>query len=231
MKNSKIDDISILIAEDEKQLLEPMVEYLQLFFSNVFWARDGLIAYEKYLKYKPDIVIADIHMPRLDGLSLSKKIRENDKSTRIIIATAHSEQEKLLEAIELNLVKYLIKPVKSDDLKNLLLSLVDELRQGNNYLYFSKDLYWDLKRKKLFQDKKEISLKPREIITLDLLCSNANQTVSSIDIFNYIFCDQPERDFSSDSITSLIKRLRQKLPKDIIRTSYGAGYILEVKNK
>ena len=105
--NFKISDISILIAEDEKELLEPMVEYLELFFTNVYWARDGLSAYEKYLKHKPDIVIADINMPRLDGLSLAKQIRDNDKITKIIIATAHSEQEKLLKAIELNLVKYL----------------------------------------------------------------------------------------------------------------------------
>jgi len=111
MNHNKIDDISILVAEDETKLLHTMVEYLQLFFTHVYAAENGLRAYELYLEKHPDIIIADIHMPLLDGLSLIKKIRREDRKTKIIITTAHSDKEKLLQAIELNLVKYLIKPV------------------------------------------------------------------------------------------------------------------------
>jgi len=129
MPSKKICDISILIAEDEKKLLNTMVEYLELFFENVYTAEDGLTAYEIYKKQKPDIIIADIQMPNLDGLSMIEKIRKKDLRTKIIITTAHSEKEKLIQAIELHLVKYLTKPVQSDILKEILLSLVDELRQ------------------------------------------------------------------------------------------------------
>jgi len=222
---NKIDDISILIAEDETKLLHSMVEYLQLFFSDVYATQDGQEAYRVYKSKHPDIVIADIHMPLLDGLSLIKKIREKDKKTKVIITTAHSDKEKLLQAIELNLVKYLIKPVQSDTLKQLLFSLVDEIRNDSAIIPLKEGYLWDRENKKLFQGKKEIALKPREQKVLDLLIEKAGETVSSIDIYNYLYEDQPERDFSSNAITSLIKRLRQKLPKETLKSSYGVGYI------
>ncbi len=229
MSNAKISDISILIAEDETQLLNSMVEYLELFFENVYTAEDGLSAYEIYEKQKPDIIIADIHMPRLDGLSMIEKIRKKDLKTKIIITTAHSEKEKLMQAIELHLVKYLIKPVQSDRLKELLLSLVDELRQKKNRVYLKESFYWDKTKKRLFRNEDEIVLKPKEQKVLELLCSHTNQSISAIDIYNYLYQDQPERDFSSDAITSLMKRIRQKLPKETIKSSYGVGYILQTK--
>ena len=229
MSSAKISDISILIAEDEKQLLNSMVEYLELFFENVYTAEDGLSAYEIYEKQKPDIIIADIHMPRLDGLSMIEKIRNKDLQTKIIITSAHSEKEKLMQAIELHLVKYLVKPVQSDKLKEILFSLVDDLRQKKDRVYLKESFYWDKTKKRLFQDEDEIALKPKEQKVLELLCSHTNQSISAIDIYNYLYEDQPERDFSSNAITSLMKRIRQKLPKETIKSSYGVGYILQTK--
>ena len=229
MPSKKICDISILIAEDEKKLLNTMVEYLELFFENVYTAEDGLTAYEIYKKQKPDIIIADIHMPHLDGLSMIEKIRKKDLRTKIIITTAHSEKEKLIQAIELHLVKYLIKPVQSDILKEILLSLVDELRQTRDRVYLKEAFYWDKTKKRLFHNKDEIELKPKERKVLELLCSRSNQSISSFDIYNYLYEDQPERDFSSNAITSLMKRIRQKLPRETIKSSYGVGYILQTK--
>ncbi len=229
MSSEKISDISILIAEDEKQLLNSMVEYLELFFENVYTAEDGLTAYGIYEKKKPDIIVSDIHMPRLDGLSMIEKIRQKDLKTKIIITTAHSDKEKLMQAIELHLVRYLIKPVQSDKLKELLLSLVDELRQKKDRIYLKESYYWDRSKKRLFHNEDEVALKPKEQKVLELLCSRTNQSISAIDIYNYLYEDQPERDFSSDAITSLMKRIRQKLPKETIKSSYGIGYILQTK--
>jgi DNA-binding response OmpR family regulator len=229
MSNVKIPDISILIAEDEEQLLNSMLEYLELFFENVYTAQDGKTAYEIYEKVKPDIIISDINMPHLDGLSMIEKIRKKDQQTKIIITTAHSEKEKLMQAIELHLVKYLVKPVQSDKLKELLLSLVDKLRQKRDHIYLKEDFYWDKTKKRLFHKKDEVSLKPKEQKALEFLCSHSNQSISAIDIYNYLYEDQPERDYSSDAITSLMKRIRQKLPKETIKSVYGVGYILQTE--
>ena len=227
--NEKISDITVLVAEDEKQVLEPMVEYLQLFFEHVYTARDGLNAYRIYESKKPDIIISDIHMPHMDGLTMIEKIRKKDRQTKIIITTAHSEKEKLMQAIELHLVKYLIKPVQSDLLKELLFSLVAELRQDAERVDLKEGYYWESSKMLLFNKGEEVALKEKEKIVLDLLCAHANQTVSSFDIYNHLYEDQPNREFSSNSITSLMKRIRPKLPADTISTVYGVGYILYTK--
>ena len=229
MSSEKISDISILIAEDEKQLLNSMVEYLELFFDTVYKAEDGLSAYKVYETHNPDIIITDINMPHLDGLSMIEKIRKKDLKTKIIITTAHSEKEKLMQAIELHLVKYLVKPIQSDELKELLLSLVNELRLKRDRIRLKEGFYWDKTKKRLFHEEDEIDLKPKEQKVLELLCSRSNQSISAIDIYNYLYEDQPERDFSSDAITSLMKRIRQKLPKETIKSTYGVGYILQTK--
>jgi DNA-binding response OmpR family regulator len=229
MNNTKICDISILIAEDEEQLLNSMHEYLELFFKNVYTAQDGQTAYEIYKKNRPNIIISDINMPHLDGLSMIEKIRKKDLQTKIIITTAHSEKDKLMQAIELHLVKYLVKPVQSDKLKELLLSLVNELRGKRDYIYLKDEFYWDKRKKRLFHKVDEIDLKPKEQKVLELLCSRTNQSTSAIDIYNYLYKDQPKRDFSSNAITSLMKRIRQKLPKEIIKSVYGVGYILQTE--
>jgi len=225
----KISDISVLVAEDEKQILEPMVEYLQLFFEDVYMARDGLNAYRIYEKNRPDIIISDIHMPHMDGLTMIEKIRKKDKKTKIIITTAHSEREKLLQAIKLHLVEYLIKPVQSDLLKEMLLSLVDELRHDTDRVELKEGYAWDAARKLLFHDDKEVPLKEKEKKVLDLLCKHANQTVSVFDIYNHLYADQPDKEFSSNAVTSLMKRIRPKLPSNTVATVYGVGYILYTK--
>ena len=227
--NEKISDITVLVAEDEKQVLDPMVEYLQLFFEHVYIARDGLNAYRLYESKKPDIIISDIHMPHMDGLTMIEKIRKKDKQTKIIIITAHSEKEKLMQAIELHLVKYLIKPVQSDLLKELLFSLVAELRQSADRVDLKEGFHWESSKKLLFNRDDEVALKEKEKQVLDLLCAHPNQTVSSFDIYNHLYEDQPDREFSSNSITSLMKRIRPKLPADTISTAYGVGYILYTK--
>lgn len=227
--SEKISDISVLVAEDEKQILEPMVEYLQLFFEDVYTARDGLNAFRIYESKKPDIIISDIHMPHMDGLTMIEKIREKDKKTKIIITTAHSEREKLLQAIKLHLVEYLIKPVQSDLLKEMLLTLVDELRQHTDRVDLKEGYSWDSGRKLLFHNTEEVALKEKEKKVLDLLCAHVNQTVSVFDIYNHLYEDQPDREFSSNSITSLMKRIRPKLPADTISAVYGVGYILYAK--
>jgi len=226
MSMEPIEDISILVAEDETQLLRYTADYLSLFFGHVHMAKDGKEAWEIYQKEKPDIMLVDLHMPKVDGLSFIKQVREKDKNTQIIITTAYSEQDVLLQAIELHLVKYLIKPVQHDMLKELLFSLVEKIRQKRALITLKKPYYWDKEEKRLFHRKEEIGLNPKERKVLDLLVRHHNRIISAIDIYNTIYEDDPNKEFSAHAVTSLIKRLRQKLPKEIIQSVYGQGYQL-----
>ena len=226
MMHEKISDVSVLVVEDERQILEPMVEYLQLLFEDVYMARDGLNAFHIYEKRRPDIIISDIHMPHMDGLTMIEKIRQKDKRTRIIITTAYSEREKLLQAIKLHLVDYLIKPVQSDLLKEMLMAQVEELRGASDAVLLKEGYRWERGTQKLFSKEGEVMLKAKEQKVLELLCEHANQSVSVYDIYNHLYEDQPEKEFSSHAITSLMKRLRPKLPAETITTVYGVGYML-----
>ena len=220
----KIRDISLLVAEDEKELLDYIGEYLHLFFEKIYTATNGEEAYSIYLDKRPDILITDINMPSLDGLSLISKIRENDKETKIVIMSAHSEEEKLLRAVELHLETYLIKPIDVEKLKAVLFKSVDALRKLSKRIYLDEDVYWDKLHDKLFNNKSEIVLKTNEKICMQLLCQDTTQAVSPKQIFYAIHKNDKELEFSSDSVTSLIKRLRMKLPKGAIKNVYGSGY-------
>ena len=224
MNNEKIKDISILLAEDEVELREYILEYLQLFFVKVYTAKDGVEAYMLYLDKHPDIIITDINMPLMDGLSLISKIRTRDMDTKIIVMSAHSEEDKLLRAVELHLETYLIKPIKTDKLKSVLFDSVESLRKVSKRVYIQQSIYWDKVTDTLWQNGEQVLLKARETLLLKLLCSKPNQAVSAESIFYAIYKDNSEKEFSADSVTSLMKRVRSKLPKDVIKNVYGAGY-------
>jgi len=224
MKREKIKDISILLAEDEIELREYLLEYLQLFFIKVYTAKGGAEAYMLYLDKHPDIIITDINMPIMDGLSLISKIRDRDKDTKIIVMSALSEEEKLLRAVELHLETYLIKPIKTDKLKSVLFESVESLRKVSKRVYIQQSVYWDKVTDTLWQSGEHVLLKARETLLLKLLCSKPNQAVSAESIFYAIYKDNNEREFSADSVTSLMKRVRSKLPKGVFKNVYGAGY-------
>jgi len=222
MINEKIKDISILLAEDEDELREYLKEYLEIFFKRVYSASCGETALDIYKHKKPDIILSDINMPGIDGLDFVSQIRQGDQKTKVIIMSAHSEQDKLLQAIGLHLEKYLIKPIKNDALKEVLLDTVKLIRETHKRLYLSEHIFWDLQTDTLWQKKEVIEIKDKETKLVKLLCSNPNHIFSAEEIFEYINKDKKE--FSQNAVTSLMKRLRLKLPEDIIQNIYGSGY-------
>lgn len=224
MKSEKIRDVSILLAEDEDELREMLQEYLQLFFNRVYTAASGDEAYDIYKQKKPNIILTDISMPNLDGLEMISKIRESDKETRIIVMSAHSEQEKLLLAIKLHLESYLIKPIKTDKLKTTLLDIVAQIRASVRRTYVTESVFWDHDTNTLWENSKEIKLRKMENMLLKLLFSKPNEIASTKEIFEYLHEEKGEKEFSVHAVTSLMKRLRTKLPEGVIHNIYGSGY-------
>ena len=221
------ENISILVSEDEEELREYLIEYIQLFFKNVYSAKCGQEAYSIYLDKNPDIILSDINMPNLDGLSLISKIREKDLITKIIIMSAHSDKDKLLRAVELNLVTYLVKPIKIETLKQVLFDTVESIKSSSQIVYLSSDIYWSKTENRLYENKEHIVLKERESMLMELLCSNVNKAFSNEEIFHHLYA-KSDKKYSEYAITSLIKRLRSKLPTNIIYNEYGSGYKIRI---
>jgi len=220
---------TILYAEDEEQTRLNYTTYLKRSFKNVYSVSNGKDAYDIYLKYRPDILLLDINMPKINGLELTNKIRQKDKNTRIIILTAHLEQDKLLFAAQLNLTKYLPKPISRIELKNALNDAIVQLKEinfKNQIIYFDEDNYFDKYNKQLFSNNKEIKLTKNEILLLSLLASTKDKVFSIDEISIELWPELDMIENNTQKLKDIIKRVRKKLPKNTIENIYGAGYKL-----
>ncbi|MCH9813098.1 MAG: response regulator transcription factor [Epsilonproteobacteria bacterium] len=223
MENLK--NLKILYIEDEEIIRHNAVEYLSFFCENVYEAEDGLQGYQMYQKHKPDIIICDIMMPRLNGLELIEKIRTKDQKTQVIIATARIDTAFLLKAAELRLVKYLTKPITESKLHSAINDAIKFLTQDHsNILDLNEQYRYDLLNKNLFKEEVLISLNKKESLFLELCAKNHQRTITYSELENYVW----EGYMTEQALRSIVKDLRKKLPKDCLKNISGMGYRLQV---
>ena len=222
---SVFKSLSILYAEDDLVIRESISRILNMFFKNVFVASNGNEALELYQNNKIDVLMLDYVMPNLDGYQTAKIIREFDKKIPIIIASAYTDKEKLLNAIELNLIKYLEKPILYDDLVKVFNSVVTHL-EDNNLLFtkLTKDYYYFFTTKKIVTKEKEIILTKNEILFLELLLDKPNQLISKESIEENVFKESVDE----NTLRNLVYRLRKKMECDIIVTIKDLGYLIKM---
>lgn len=219
-------NIKLLYVEDDDVARENGVEYLSDYFESVYEAPDAATALELYEEHKPSIIITDIQMPRINGLEFIKEIRARDKKCQIIIITAFSETEYLLRAIELNLVKYLIKPVQEADLDEAIRLCIESIEDNSeNIVRMAENTYFDTFNKLLVTDGKIVNLRTKELSLLSLLIKHKNRYVSYTEIENYIWQDSV---MTSDALKTLVKNLKSKLPQNTISNLSGTGYKIEL---
>ena len=221
--------ITLLYIEDDQDIQKIYIDFIKTYVQTLHLANDGEEGYEAYLSYKPDIILLDINMPKLDGLSLAKKIREHDKKVKIIITTAYGEQENLLQAIELYLVKYILKPIEFSELKSALEKAIAESREEDSEVkeeIFSLDVdtLWYKESEKLYTNNSEIKLTKNERRLLTLFSSDEDKVFTFFEIFNHIAYDNYEKEYDANQVRALVKLLRKKVPKESILNVYGEGY-------
>ena len=194
--------------------------------NHVVEAKDGLEALEVYKKEKPHIIITDIKMPQMNGLNMAKEIRKEDKETPIIIATAHTETHYLLQAVELQLIKYIVKPITSAKLQEALSLSLDYLNvKKSNLLHINEVTVYDILNKSLFIDKSMVKLTKNEQLLLHLLASNKERAVTYEEIEGTIWAYEG---MSMDALRSLVRVLRKKLKGDFVENISGLGYKLTI---
>jgi DNA-binding response OmpR family regulator len=227
--SSLFEKYTVLYAEDNDESRKNYASFLKTYFKDVYEAEDGEQALELYYKHKPDILILDINMPKEDGLSLSRKVRQNDKITKIILLTAYLDQEKLLLATDLYLTKYLHKPVKREEFVDVVRKALYEIekeRSSAGKVFLKDDFIWDTVARRLVCRGKEVRLTKNEATLLECLASQQGNVVTVQDI-TYTFWDfGREKDLTVDGLKGIIKRLRKKLPKESIENIFGVGYRL-----
>ncbi len=131
------NDICILIAEDEPYTREVLVHYIpwqELGITQVLEAGNGKAALELALTHRPDIVLSDIRMPKLNGIELAQEIRKEDKNCRFIFLSAYTDREYLKSAIQIRVVSYVEKPVNIPEIRQAAETAVSEIITQREFL-------------------------------------------------------------------------------------------------
>ena len=218
----QLKDFSILCVEDEDGIRKRLVNTLKYYFDDIYDCNCGDEAYNLYLEYKPNIIITDIQMRNGDGIELVKKIRENDFSTKIIMLSAHNNEEYLMDLINLNINFFILKPLNSEKLiKALLSSLADKL---NQLLCLSDDLYLDTAKREILFNEETVLLRKREKEFLELFYEQKDSSITSYTQIEERIWEN--KTMSNAALKTFIKELRKKIPKDIILNIPQEGYKL-----
>jgi putative nucleotidyltransferase with HDIG domain len=113
-------NIKLLYVEDNHNIRDIFYKILALFFDTVEVAKDGLEGLEKYQEGEFDLILSDINMPKLNGIEMAKKIREKDLQVSIAFVSACDDREAFLQASQLDISGYLMKPLDINDLVPIL---------------------------------------------------------------------------------------------------------------
>jgi len=225
MNLDRLKDLTLLYVEDEPLIRQNAVEYLNRYCHKVLEARDGLEALEIYSEHNPDLIISDIKMPKLSGLAFASAVRKEDKVTPIILATAHTETEYLLKAVELQLIKYIVKPITSEKLNEALSMACEILNEDVEHcVMLDAQTSYDSLNKTLFINKKAIRLTHNELLFFDFLIKHRQRTITYEEIESLIWAYEG---MSMDALRSLVRGLRKKIEGDFIENVSGLGYRLK----
>ncbi|WP_409162603.1 response regulator [Paenibacillus sp. KR2-11] len=155
--------LRVLIAEDEDMIrakIKNNIDWKANGFGEIYEAQDGKEAWDLYIKYRPEIVITDIQMPEMNGIELTKHIKELSPECRVIIISGHAEFEYAIESIRLNVSDYVLKPFQSRNLLSKVLKAKQEMETSQNELQEREEM-----RRQLLENKKIL----REKFLRDLL--------------------------------------------------------------
>ena len=219
---------SILYVEDEPKVQASIAEYLSNYFNQIYLAENGKSALELFAVHQPDVLLLDINLPDIDGLTIAEEVRKKKSTTRIIMLTAYTEKEKLLKATELKLTKYLVKPVSPKKFKETLITLAKELADNpSQFLRLGESLTWDKDNATLQGDKGLVSLPEKQHRLLKLFVEHKGRAVSYEKVISTVWDNAYEKDISLDSVKNQVSLLRKHLPQDCIASVYGEGYMLK----
>ncbi len=127
MFEDRIDDLKVLYVEDEPTIREAVYELLSRRIGKLFVAANGKEGLEIFEREQPEIVITDIRMPEMNGLDMSRKIKEINDEVKIIITSAHSDSNYFIEAINIGVNEYVLKPISRDKLFEAVYKSVDSI--------------------------------------------------------------------------------------------------------
>lgn len=223
-------DITVLVVDDEQRMRKLIKDFLLTKEYNVLEAEDGEKAIEIFEenKEKISIILLDVMMPKLDGWSVLRKVRQESK-VPVIMLTARGEEQDELFGFELGVDEYISKPFSPKILLARVEAILKRVQGDKEQVRDYDGIVIDEEGRTVKVDGKQVELSLREYELLKYLLDNENIALSRDKILNNVW----NYDYYGDSrtIDSHIKKIRHKLGKKgkYIKTIRGIGYKFEIK--
>ena len=219
----------VLVAEDDKSVRDSLVRALTFEGYDVVTAGDGAEALMAVVESQPDVIVLDVLMPHVDGLTACRRLRERGDRTPVLMLTARHEVSDRVAGLDAGADDYLVKPFALDELLARLRALLRRTSMsGNDDVLRVGDLSLDPARRQVRRGDRSLELTKTEFDLLELLLYNAGIVLTREQIYERIWGYDFET--SSKSLDVYIGYLRRKTEAGgeprLIRTVRGVGYTL-----
>jgi two-component system OmpR family response regulator len=218
----------ILIAEDDEVLSDGLCRSMRQAGYAVDSVKDGLSANTILSGEQPfDLVILDLGLPKVDGFSVLKGLREKNRQVPVIILTARDAEEDRVKGLDLGADDYMIKPFSLPELEARVRALLRRGQCGVNPVYTCGTLTFDSVGRRAAINGETLDLTTRELSVLEALMTRIGWVISKDQLLERLYSYSEEA--SSNAIEVYIHRLRKKIePAGVtIRTIRGLGYIID----
>ncbi|MDP3072046.1 MAG: response regulator transcription factor [Opitutaceae bacterium] len=220
----------ILVIEDEKQLAGHVSRALVRHGHTLATVHDGAEGLKAALADPPDLVVLDLSLPGLDGLSVLARLREAQSPARVLILTARSEVEHRVRGLHAGADDYLAKPFAMDELAARVEALGRRGAAGTTAdLLRVADLHMDVRHRRVARAGRAIALSPREFDVLQVLMQEPGRPFSRTELCERVW--QRDHEYDTRTVEIFITRLRKKIDSGfsapLIHTLRGVGYTLK----
>ena len=216
----------ILVIEDEQKIINFIKKGLEAEYYTVDYAMNGEEGFFKALNEGYDLILLDIMLPKMNGFELTKKIREKDIKTPILMLTARDTIEDKVKGLDAGADDYLPKPFSFDELLARTRALLRRTGSEKSNLISIADLEVDTASHEVKRDDRRIELTSREYALLEYLARNKNIVLSRTKIAQHVW--GYDFDTSTNIVDVYIRYLRKKIDEDsdkkLIKTIRGTGY-------
>ena len=216
----------LLIADDDEELVKMLKSYLEIKGFEILTAGDGLEVLEKLSK-NPDLILLDINLPRMDGIEVCRKIR-NETACPILFLTARVEEQDRVNGLLSGGDDYITKPFSLKELEARITAHLkrEERQKFRTSSRYENGLWIDYAGKEVRFEGKEIPLTRLEYEIVEFLSAHPGQVFDRERIYERVCGYDAEGD--SRVVTELVRRIRKKfsvcLKEEVIETVWGSGY-------